>query len=134
MILAVIISSLSLCVSASEAVQTGTCGESVVWTLDGDGTFTVSGKGEMTNYDIYGNFVPYNISLIKSIVIEEGVTNIGDYAFAWCENLSTIQIADSVKHIGENSFFKCGYYEDESNWDGDVLYIGSHLICAKKTT
>ena len=68
-----------------------------------------------------------------SITIPDSVTSIDDYAFSNCSSLTSITISDSVKSIGRDAFSYTGYYNDSSNWENDVLYIGNHLIEAKDT-
>lgn len=73
-----------------------------------DGVLTVSGKGAMTNYDDLGNSSPFcKMEDMRSIVIEDGVTCVGDYAFADCYNVETVVVADSVNYIGQNAFERC---------------------------
>ncbi len=55
------------------------------------------------------------------------VTRIDNYVFYGCD-LTNISIPDSVISIGYFAFNKTKYYRDESNWDGEVLYIDNHLI------
>ena len=94
----------------ASAATSGTCGDNLTWTLDDNGTLTISGTGEMKNYS--GNLnqsAPWhsNIKSIKSVVIEKGVTNIGDYAFSWCNSLTSITIPKNVTSIGKSAFSKC---------------------------
>ncbi len=89
------------------AASSGTCGENLTWTLDDEGVLTISGTGDMMNYDDSGNEAPWNSYAIKQIVIDEGVTSIGDRAFSECENLTSIVIPDSVTSIGKWSFSAC---------------------------
>lgn len=74
--------------------------ESVWWTLDSNGLLTISGNGEMVrnwykNTSQIRGWHEYS-SLIKTVVIEEGVTNIGSYSFENCVNLQAIYIPKSV--------------------------------------
>ena len=72
-------------------------------------------------------------SKIKSVTIPEGVTSIGSSAFRDCTSLTSIEIPDSVTSIDYYAFSNTAYYNDESNWEDSVLYIGNHLIEAKDT-
>lgn len=69
-----------------------------------------------------------NCPSITSLVISDGVSEIADYAFDNCTSLSHIELADSIGYIGKNVFSDTAYYNDESNWENDALYIGNHLI------
>ena len=84
----------------ASAATSGTCGENVTWTLDEDGTLTISGTGDMDSSD----FSRYDI---KSVIIENSVTSIGDYTFSGCVNLTSITIPDSVTSIGNHAFDFC---------------------------
>ena len=74
-------------------VASGTCGTDVSYVLNSDGVLTVSGSGAMTNYRFAGQ-VPYYAYLedIKTVIIEDGVTNIGDFAFSGCTSLESINL------------------------------------------
>lgn len=90
------------------ATTSGTCGENVTWTLDANGTLTISGTGDMKNYSNYNWVVaPWRDKDITSVVIKNGVTSIGDYAFYFCDKLTNITIPDSVTSIGRSSFCCC---------------------------
>lgn len=67
---------------------------------------------------------------IESITIPSSVVTIGRNAFNGSQ-LSTIVIADDVKYIGADAFDRCDYFNNESNWENGVLYIGNHLIKAE---
>ena len=69
---------------------------------------------------------------LKSITIPGSVTSIGWYAFEDCTSLTSITIPSSVTSIGGNAFYNTGYYNNNSNWENKVLYIGKHLIKSKK--
>ncbi len=70
---------------------------------------------------------------LTSITIPDSVTQIGYYAFLGCTSLTSITIPDSVTYIAGETFKDTAYYNDESNWENGVLYIGNHLIEAKDT-
>ena len=65
---------------------------------------------------------------ITSVVIPDSYTYIGMEAFSDCTNLSDITIADSGIEIVYGAFSNTAYYNNESNWEDSVLYIGNHLI------
>lgn len=92
-----------------EAPTNGTCGESLTWNFDKEtGTLTISGEGEMYDYDYYNPapWADFSESII-AVVVEEGVTSIGDSSFEYYENLRNVIITDSVQKIGEYSFHDC---------------------------
>ena len=92
--------------AADDVVASGTCGENLTWTLSG-GTLTISGSGEMKNYS--WESVPWYSSrtTIQSVVIEDGVTYIGESAFWACSSLTSVVIPDSVTTIGGYAFSEC---------------------------
>lgn len=95
---------LPLQVNAAEATS-GTCGKNLTWTLDADGTLTISGTGAMYNYN-QNNRVPWP-STIKKIFLTDGITSIGNYAFKDCSLLNRIYIPNSVTSIGDYAFKGC---------------------------
>jgi hypothetical protein len=93
-------------------------GKNVTWEVSGT-TITIRGNGAMANFDIpqmgYGTPAPWLASYadkITSIVIEEGVTTVGDYAFEDCKIVESISIPASVTSIGTMAFEDCGYTDD----------------------
>lgn len=68
-------------------------------------TLTISGTGSMKDYT-YNAAVPW-ASLkqeITKVVVENGVTNVGAYAFSYCRNLSGVSLPDSLTRIGTYAF------------------------------
>ena len=89
------------------AAYEGSCGEGVTYLFDqSTGTLTISGNGKMKNYY---NETPwcFDRSLIKSVTIENGVTEIGFRAFYGCSGLTSVTISSSVTEIGEDVFVNC---------------------------
>lgn len=95
--------------------NSGYCGaegneHNVKWKLD-DGTLTISGTGEMASYsDVLDNpakWFDYRKN-IERVVIEDGVTNIGEQAFKNCSHITEVDISDSVTDIGKGAFCFCG--------------------------
>ena len=93
---------------AAETVRSGSCGDNVTWMLTSDGTLTISGTGAMTDYYNSGATPWHSVcSQIKSVIIEDGVTRIGNYAFSYCDALAGVTIPDSVTTIGDQAFKDC---------------------------
>lgn len=85
----------------------GTCGENATWAYS-DGTLTISGYGDMTDYT-YGSAPWYDFAdQITTAVIEPGITRIGARAFHYCSKLKTFVIPDSVTAIGDYAFAYTG--------------------------
>ena len=91
---------------ASAFAQGGTTGP-LTWNLN-SGTLTISGTGAMPNYN-FGEAPWYEYSvLITSVVVENGVTTIGNYAFINCYYaLSSVILPNSVTSIGDDAFGGC---------------------------
>ena len=91
-------------------VSRGTCGDNLTWTLDNAGTLTISGTGAMKDVTSlnYNNVPWYGYRYdIKNVVMGDGVTHIGGYAFYACVNISNVVIPNSVTSIGEGAFEDC---------------------------
>ena len=98
------LASKSPTVAFAEIVDSGTCGKNLIWTLDEENTLTISGTGKMVDWNKYSPW--YNTS-IENIVIENGVTTIGNYAFRYLTSLKSITIPDSITSIGTFAFYQC---------------------------
>ena len=82
--------------------------EAPTWSLDDQGTLTVSGSGEMSSYTDEEP-APWreNAADIRRVVIEDGITAIGSGAFQALKNLEEVTIVDSVEVIGKDAFNSC---------------------------
>lgn len=99
---------LALCsAAAADTLQSGSCGENVAYTLDSDGVLTISGTGDMADYDYEG--APWYAvrSSVKTIRIGEGVTSIGRCAFRKCTSVTEVSIPQSVVTIDASAFYGC---------------------------
>lgn len=77
----------------------------LTWTLYENGRLTVTGTGAMPSYDDYKSYPWYSYrSSVQSIVIGDGVANIGNNAFRNCFDLQSVTIGDGVKEIGSWAF------------------------------
>lgn len=104
---------LLICLPAlisSYAQQSGTTGP-LTWTLDTEGTLTISGEGDMPDYAINGSgpdipWIGYRSRIVK-VNIGNLVTTIGNYAFYNCTELKELIIPNSITSIGENTCYAC---------------------------
>ena len=93
------------------AQPSGSCGTNLSWVLDYT-VLTIKGNGSMENYypafpvNSPPEWKPYE-SIIKKIIVEDGVETIGNYAFAGLNNLDTVILGKDVHTIGERSFAEC---------------------------
>ena len=113
--------------SAYADVQIGKLGENVTYSLDtSTGVLTISGTGDMYDYELhnysgYYSSTPLKMAYIKNIIIESGVTSIGDFVFFNCTNLTSVTISDTVTSIGEFAF--AGLKKSEITIPNSVIYI-----------
>jgi len=98
---------------SAQIPTTGTTGQ-CTWTItqnpSGKYTLTISGTGTMANYSNYSSSLPWNgfRPLIETLVITDGVTSIGNYAFSGCGGLTAMTIPGNVIEIGAAAFMTCG--------------------------
>ena len=94
--------------SVGAVTWTKTESDGLTWTLYEDGTLTISGMGAMKDYNINDTQSPViNHQNVKKVVVEDGITNVGNYAFYFCENLTSLTLPDSVTSIGDSAFDTC---------------------------
>jgi hypothetical protein len=97
--------------SAGVSAQTWKAGAKVTAVLSG-GTLTIKGTGPMSNgwcVECDGAPPPWQTSQesIKNLIIENGVTSIGNVAFYSLRNLTSVTIPNSVTSIGNEAFAHC---------------------------
>jgi len=126
-------------VFAEEEAPSGVCGENLTWELK-DGMLTISGTGAMYNYvsaaDGGDNVSPFaNSTEITGLIVEEGVTSIGGYAFEGC-SMTLVQLPTTLEAVGVNAFkdwsgeFLCIMYPEGSvvDWLNISLSSGNHVL------
>ena len=91
----------------ADTVASGTCGKNLTWTLDSEGTLTISGEGKMNDFSSGGNNVAPWWDSIKNVIVNDGVTSIGTYAFYNCNDLTNVTIPSTVTSIGRFAFYNC---------------------------
>ena len=87
-------------------------------------------KDESSNIDSYTN-TPWNISSdkFKKLVLEDGVTTIGSYAFRGCSSLASVTVPDSVEKVKEYAFYNCSAlksvaFSDSLDTIGEYAFYG----------
>ena len=100
------------CKKKSSVVADGVAGN-LKWSLNENGTLTISGTGAMLDYSFWGvslrSTVPWNEyqGYITDVVIGDGVNKIGSCAFMNCDSLTSVTISNSVTSIGDRAFYEC---------------------------
>ncbi len=105
--------------ASAETFYSGTCGANATWTLNTEtGVFTVSGTGDM--YDYGTGTIPwmYQRNWIKTVIVEDGITSIGNAAFSILHNSESVSIPSSVTRIGDSAF---------TSWQGTSITLPSSV-------
>ncbi len=99
---------LALLPMLAMADDSGSCGENVTYMYtEANHTLTIKGSGAMRDYD-WGTTPWYDYrEQITTVMIDDGVTSIGDKAFSDCSGLTSVTIGNSVTSIGEYAFQGC---------------------------
>ena len=88
-----------------ETILSGDCGDNLTWTLV-NRVLTISGTGAMADYSSEIP-APWNGLAFDTLIVETGVTSIGDYAFkeAGFAGADAVQLPDGLKTIGDHAFY-----------------------------
>ena len=105
LVICMAISLLPAAALADTAATSGKCGDNVTWVFSDDGTLTISGKGKMWDYgtSTHGD-APWAYIGVKNVVVNDGVTTIGEQAFAGLFYLESASSPKSVNNIGRQAF------------------------------
>ena len=114
--------------------ESGTCGDNLTLTLE-NGVLTISGTGKMEDYSIWEDYPAPWGRAVKSVIISEGVTSIGCYAFYDCAELTSVSIPDSLKNIYSYAFYRCTGLTDTALHEGvQTIEYGAFSGCTGLTS
>lgn len=97
---------------SENVVASGVCGDNLEWSLNTENVLTISGEGDMYDWDV--GDAPWTSSgyySIQEVIIGDGVTSVGSYAFYEKTNVTKITIGEKVTQINENAFAYIGIRE-----------------------
>ena len=92
---------------SANAEKTGKCGPNLYWQLTDDGVLTITGTGQMVDYNYSYNKNPWHNQNVQQVIIADGVTTIGNYIFFECPKIKSINIPNSVTTIDDFAFSYC---------------------------
>ena len=120
----------------ASTIASGKCGDNANWTLDSNGTLSITGTGSMDWYD-HASDVPWssNWYQIKTVIVGQGINYIGQYAFYDCSNLTSVSLPQSLTMIGKCAFENCNSLKSVVLPSGLViLYDSAFYNCTNLTT
>lgn len=111
-------------------LQTGTCGDTISFSLSSTGDLVLSGSGITFNYTS-SKPAPWfsNISSIKTITVGEGITELGTQLFRKAINVTTVTLPEGLTKIGNNAFIGCTSLSTLS-LPSTLTYVGKYAFNA----
>lgn len=121
--------------AASPLVGQNQCGENVYWNWDGSGVLTISGTGELYDYNS-ADQLPWAAyaNRMHTLVVEEGITAIDSVILAGCENLTTVKLPASLTNVADSAFadaiglWHVLYAGSEDQWNAMVIGSGNENL------
>ena len=99
--------------TAASVIENGSCGTYANWSFSSDGTLTISGSGSISSYITRDPPWKYYSNRITKLVLEEGITSIGEYAFYNLKALTEpVSFPQSLERIGRSAFSGCSMTGD----------------------
>ena len=82
------------------------CAHAWEWDLDSAGTLKITGSGAVENFES-ASATPWSGKVIKNVVVSEGITSLGNYAFRNYTKLTSVTLPDSLVTLGVSAFEGC---------------------------
>lgn len=128
---------VSILANADNDSVSGSLGDNCKYSFDSaTGTLTISGSGSTPNCSGGYSSIPWNSnkSYITSIVVQEGVTSIGNYMFRGCSNVESVSLPSTLVSIGENAFQYCSSLVDITIPSSvETISSGAFIECTSLT-
>ncbi|MGN0487184.1 MAG: leucine-rich repeat protein [Acutalibacteraceae bacterium] len=90
-----------------DIIDAGKCGDHISWRLMSDFSLFLEGTGDMYSYTKAPEIWDEYAESITSVVVSDGITSIGDYAFYHCKNISSLVLSTVLMKIGAYAFYGC---------------------------
>lgn len=87
-----------------DIVETGEIGENIYYVKYSNGRLLLRGTGVTYDYDL-GESPFWEDEDIRSLVVSEGITEIGDSVFERCSNMTSASFPNTLESIGKRAFF-----------------------------
>lgn len=87
--------------AASTKTVSGMCGTAAAFTIDENGTLTITGTGKIDKFFSDDKVIEYK--KIKKIIMSEGITELGKDCFCYLENVTIVEFPASLQIIGEDA-------------------------------
>ena len=122
---------VTLSAETIDLIGNNKCGDNLYWYVDDENILTIFGTGAMYDYGSDNNKAPW-CSLNPaptSLVLEEGITHIGNYAFYDCSGFTgSLTIPNSVTTIGNYAFYYCYGFTGSLTIPNSVTSIGNYAF------
>lgn len=130
---------VAILIPVQAAAVDGSCGDNLTWSLE-NGTLTISGTGDMYDYtESQTNWNPetpwYAYSNeIQTVVVEEGVTSIGNFAFCKLWGVTSITLPGSLTRLGDNALGFLSNVTDDLVFSDNLMELGYRALAGVGST
>ena len=102
------------------------CGDDLMWSFEND-VLTISGTGDMWNESIYESLEESERNALRKVVVEPGVTSIGEYAFSGLHNMEEVELPASITRVGQSAFRSC-YKLNKITLPENLQFLGNYVF------